>query len=154
MGNDSELDNARQVLKADYWRSVKSHADEIIKEIRNGNIASASDLDQRLNEDAGGSSWAIYPLEALSCLLATNNDNAAEEAGADLRGSGGRGTYCEIAMWAFQADLSDTLEEDGICLFDPAPKCGNCGCDARTPAPKTWPENKDSLRCADCAEVG
>ena len=57
--SDSQVDEAKRVLRADYWTSIRSLAKGLAEEIRKGELA-PEDVEDRLHEDADGSYWTIY----------------------------------------------------------------------------------------------
>jgi hypothetical protein len=110
--DDQTLEDAKRVLREDYWSSVRSFAEEIEQEVKDGRIKTEDDLTERLDETVDGSYWVAYPHATLQVLCWTEHDDAIEEVyGSELEiGDGGiTGLYTQIAYFAMRADIQSYI---------------------------------------------
>ena len=108
--SDSQVDEAKRVLRADYWTSIRSTAKGLAEEIRKGELA-AEDVEDRLHEDADGSYWTIYTHANYQCIQCSDHDpwedvaDSGEPLSADM--ANGQPT----AILAYYCVRHDTREQ-------------------------------------------
>jgi hypothetical protein len=117
---DEKVQEALNILRADYYTSVRATAEDMIRRIKSGEIDSAEALETDIHETADGSYWVIYTHANLQCMQASDNWLEAEDAGHD------EGNLSEqlptYAFYAFRCDLAEQLEAEGIDLSNPTGK--------------------------------
>lgn len=144
--NERALDNARSVLRADYWNDVKGVVDDVKLDIERRNLTTEDEVSEYLDQACDGHQRVIYTGQAIECLLFTTNDEAYEEYGslADLGADNSGEMYTKLAYFAFRADVSDDLGDVAALLEDAAPdECEDCG-DELT-------DDHEGDKCAECA---
>lgn len=123
-----KIEEARQIMRREYDDSVASYAQDVIHEIRDGDIQDREQLDQRIIEHTDSSYWATYTAASQQALWASSNsDYALEEGLVDLAGDredrrAGRSRdipWATLAAWAYYRDIQEELERLGVDLNAP-----------------------------------
>jgi hypothetical protein len=122
MSDDSAVDAALRVIRADYYKSVRSYASGILTDMAAEGRYDSEELGERIDQTVDGSYWVIYTHAALRCILVSSNDGAWEDVGDE------RPTDEVRAYRALRADIVEELERTfGVDLNDPCPECDECG---------------------------
>src|SRR5687768_5759716 len=96
-------DLAHRILRADYWRDVRSLADSVATDVRNGDVADRDSLREAISTAVDGSARVIYTGQAIECLLYSDNDSAYWDSfGPDE--SADQPSWSKWAYFAFEAD--------------------------------------------------
>jgi hypothetical protein len=111
--NDAARRAADSVLSTDYWRDVRSAAEDFKRAVKDGEIRNGDDADRWLNETVDGHSRIIYTALAAESLSYTDNADAWEDVGGEM-------TTEQRAYFAFRRDIEEQLSSDGIAWEDPA----------------------------------
>lgn len=110
---DDEIEHAALgILRASYWQSVRSYADEIVRDAidRADEITDRDEwLDTTIHEYADGSQWIIYHWRARLVLLASDHANEHEDA-IDFREAGSLDNVLAMAAYlAMRADIAEVV---------------------------------------------
>jgi hypothetical protein len=117
--SEKTLDEAKNVLRADYWRAVRDLADDLKQAIKDGEITDREELGDRLHESIDGSHWIIYTYANLQVLCWTSNDDAYQEITDEIDGSKGAShVYQTVAFWAMMADVREQLGDEDDLFAD------------------------------------
>lgn len=77
--NDEAVKIAVAVITRDYYNDVKGIGDNLIEQIKEGEITDAEKFDELLHQDVDGSGRVIYTWQARLGLIATEELDAYEE---------------------------------------------------------------------------
>lgn len=117
------VEDARRVLRADYWSDVRGVADDLKARLAAGEFADRDEFTQALDETVDGHERVIYTCQAQECLLYSDNDGAyLDEFGADGAVEDGCLMWSRLAFAAFRADVVEHLDALGIDVNDPVPE--------------------------------
>ncbi len=105
---EQQVNEARAVLRADYYFSVRELAKSLAAEIKAGEFDSREAFFDRIHEECDGSYWVIYTHAAWQCLYVSDNDSAHEDVGAELSGEGSM-RVSQQAFYALQQDLFESF---------------------------------------------
>ena len=102
--SDEQVEMACQILRADYWSSIRASAKCIVEAIDSGELASGEAVTDRIHEDADGSYWVIYTHANYRAILASDHDPFEDLAdmGLDLDSAK---SPASLAFCCVQADL-------------------------------------------------
>jgi len=112
------LDDARSLIRQEYFDSVASHAQTLIDDIRSGRLTSRERLHDRVTEESGNSRWAVYTAASQQAVWVSENANYALEEGLISLDGQTDMPWSALAGWAFYRDLLDELDRQGIDLND------------------------------------
>jgi hypothetical protein len=116
-------DLAWRILRADYWRDVRSISESIRDAIKDGEVTDSESLSDRIHEECDGHQRVIYTSLNMETLLVSDNADAyADEFGEDGLIKDGSVNWAAMAYCALQADLNKQLEAEGVDLNDPCPE--------------------------------
>jgi hypothetical protein len=151
---DEKLENARRILRADYWSDVKLYADEIREEIASGEITDAEDAYEHLDERVDGAYRVIYTHAAMETVMWSDHDGAYfEEFGPEGAADGDQIEWSRLAYAAFRADILDNLGDLEDLIEELAPlRCDTCDKALLNPDEDARYEVNDDETpyCADC----
>ena len=103
--NEALVKLAIDIINTDYWDDVRGVTDDLLKEIKDGDITSREQLDERVSEAIDGTQRVIYTFQAKLGLLATNNADGYEEELGD------KPPTIEAQMaWAMRMDVFAQLD--------------------------------------------
>jgi hypothetical protein len=139
-GEDDLLTLATSCLRAWYYGRVRDIADECLAELLAGRVEDEDALGRRLSESIDGTDIVVYTFKAKAALLASDNEDAADERG--LKGA----TVEQRAYCALEADVRELLETYASSGSDGDGKTLPEGFDLSDP--ESWRE-----RTADADEV-
>jgi len=95
---------ASSVLQKDYWDDVRYLAECIQYEVKDGEITSMEQLQDRLHEDCDSAQRVIYTHQAKLALVFSDNDEAwDEEFGGEMP------NWSQLAYCAFYRDVQESL---------------------------------------------
>jgi hypothetical protein len=134
-----------------YWQdvgemaeSIKSELDDQIKDGTRGETLREW-LIEHIDESIDGCGRVIYTYKAQQCLLFSRNDSAyGDEFGPEGMVEDGCICWSRLAYAAFRADVLEQLENDGVDVNQPWPKCTDCDDEDVTR------QDGDVWYCADC----
>jgi hypothetical protein len=114
MPTESELDNARGVLRKDYWDDVLSLAAEARAQIIKGNLQTRDAVDEWVWQAVDGHERIIYTHKAIETLLfCEGEEDAIEEGLLDLSTvKSPSQIYCALAFYGMRGDVLSALEAD------------------------------------------
>lgn len=110
------VDEALQVLRADYYQGVKSLAKDLIEDAKREGLDREGFLDH-LHETVDGHHDVIYTQAAQIVVLCSGHDGRAAEEGMSVADSDGV-NWSVLAFFAMEADLLETLDELGFDVND------------------------------------
>jgi hypothetical protein len=123
---DEQLEDARRVLRADYWSDVRNVVDDVRKAIEDREITTQDEVTEAIDTVCDGHQRVIYTGQAIECLLFSDNEDAYDEQGfGDLDLSDG-GHWSRMAYFAFRADVADQLGDVAALLEDAKTFCADC----------------------------
>lgn len=115
MPSETEIGNALNVLRDDYWDDVRGVVDNLKFELKQGNVDRTYDaVTGYLEQTCDGHQRVIYTREAILTLLFSENDDAIEEYGVDHVTNNGAINYSALAYFAFYADVLEQAAAEGV----------------------------------------
>jgi hypothetical protein len=117
--NEEEMREARQlalsILRADYYADVRNVASSIKDAVESKEVADAEQLSERIHEECDGAARVIYTAQAQEAILLSDNSSAyVDEFGEDGIVKGGDINWSALAFAAFQQDVREQLDAEGI----------------------------------------
>ena len=117
--SSQEMESARElaysILRADYYRDVRSVASSVKDAIESGEIKDWDGLGNYLWESVDGTARVIYTNQAMECVLLSNNSDAMiEEFGPEGIVSDESVNYSAMAFHVMRRDVMDRLRAEGI----------------------------------------
>ncbi len=111
---DQDVDNARAVLRADYYRSVRATGDDILRRMRAKEWDDRDALNEAVEEELSQTYWDIYTHAAYQCLQASDNDADALDELEDMGGTAqtGHALLCVAANIAHRLDVLEYIDGD------------------------------------------
>ncbi len=100
---------ATDIINRDYFDDVRGITQDLIRQIKEGEITTREELDDRLHQDIDGSGRIIYTWSARLGLLATDNVDAYEEE----MGEKPAGPEQQLFM-AMRRDVEAQLESEDV----------------------------------------
>jgi len=106
------------IIRREYYDSVRSYADDIIQCLKDGEFGDEEDdaresIQERLSETADSSQWVIYALKTMDVLRYSDNDSAyVDEYGSEGIVEDGNINWSRLAYAAFEADISEIVWPD------------------------------------------
>lgn len=120
------VDNAHNVLRADYWQDVRDCAESIISElkdrVKDGKRGETLRewLIEHIDESVDGHQRVIYTAKAIECLLYSDNDGVGVDEGLVDPSTFIDGIpWSQLACCAFRADVTERLDAEDIDLNEP-----------------------------------
>ena len=108
---EADVKAALDVLRQDYWQDIRGTGDSIIKEVRDGDITSRDEFEERLAQDIDGSSRVIYTLEnQLTLICSDHYDAYVEEFGEDGLVKDGGINWPALAYASFMQDVREYID--------------------------------------------
>lgn len=118
--NEKTVEEAKRIIRADYYSNVRSLAKVAVLAIKAGEIGDRYDLDTWLHETCDGSYWVIYTRANLDVMTASDNWLACEEEGLGSVSDGDLSrTLAVYSYYALRADVVQALEAEGVDLNEP-----------------------------------
>lgn len=105
--SESAVKDALSLIQADYWNDIKSHAKDIIRQIKEGEITSRDDLYERLNEEVDSTQWVIYTYQARILLICTDTPEAYQDEFGEAPDTVEKQAYA-----AYLHDLTEQVEAE------------------------------------------
>jgi hypothetical protein len=104
------LDEARRVLRADYYQEVASVADDLLQALKNGEVTDREGALDWLHETLDSHRRVIYTAQAMEVVLVSDNDGAYDDNyGAEGIVEDGQIQWSRLAYAAMEADVFDNL---------------------------------------------
>lgn len=111
---DITVDDAVSAIRRDYYRDVLAMAKDLAERMKAGEV---EDFEDSLHEDCDGCARVIYTFQAKLGLLASDNEDAAEDSlgehEAQLLGAEQR------MFFALEADIRECLSSHGVDSSEP-----------------------------------
>lgn len=126
--NEEKLEDARRILRADYWNDVRSVVSDITAEIENGELTDREAVYDRLDDLVDGSHRVTYTYAAMEGVTASHNDSAYEqEFGSDGMVEDGQIRWDRLCWAAMRQDVLDTLGDiDDLIEEHRSLRCDEC----------------------------
>lgn len=102
-GEDNLLSLATSRLRAWYYGTVRDLAEDCLRSILDGSICDTEGLDRWISETVDGTDLVVYTFKAKCVLLASDNEDAADEHGFENPTTEAR------AFCAIEADVLELL---------------------------------------------
>jgi hypothetical protein len=117
------IEDAHQVLRADYWSDVRGVADDLKARLDAGQFADRDAFIEALDQTADGHERVIYTHQAIEALLYSDNDGAyVDDFGPEGVVEDGTIMWSRLAFAAFRADVVEHLRDAlGVDVNDPLP---------------------------------
>lgn len=117
--NDGEIteqqhDEAMRVLRAEYYRGVRSIAHEIRDRIKDGEIQNQDDLETHLNQSIDGSYWVIYTHANFQVLICSDHHDEYTEQFGEPPVRDNEIQWNSLAFAAMERDVRDQMDAEGI----------------------------------------
>ncbi len=106
---DEKIQEALNVLRADYYETVRSVAKEILAECKRDE---SLDMHDQIHESIDGNHFVIYTYAAIQCLQASDNWLASEDEGIEVDNSDFSKSVSQRAYFAMCADVSQQIEAE------------------------------------------
>jgi hypothetical protein len=139
-GEEDVLALAGSALRAWYYGRVRDLAADVLQEMVSGRLADTEELDRYLQESVDGTDIVVYTFKAKAALLASDNEDAAEDMGLEAPSAEARAYYALEAdvrelleAWATHGgpegvDVPEGFEVGDASTWTPAaPVCSECG---------------------------
>lgn len=129
----SILTEKRSDPRSEYWNDVRDMAESISSEI-DGQVKDGVTgeslrewLLEHIHESIDGCQRIIYTRQAQECLIYSDNDGAyIENFGTDGVVSDGCINWSALAFSAFEQDVIEQLDANGVDVNNPGPDCEDC----------------------------
>ena len=144
--------NERQAYWDDVRHMGESLKDELRDKVKEGMHGEELRewLYDNLHESIDGSARVIYTWKAKMCLIYSEHEGRYfEEFGSDGAVEGDCIQWSKLAFMAFEGDVMDKLEAEGVHLNNPTPICDECGED--DDELRIFDEKADRFLCESCA---
>lgn len=106
---------ALSILRAAYYRDVRSVAEDIRDAVKDGEITDRDGFETRLHEECDGNQRVIYTSNAQECILLSDNSSAyVDSFGEEGIVSNGDINWSALAYSAFEADVREQLDAEGV----------------------------------------
>jgi hypothetical protein len=116
------IEDAHQVLRADYWQDVREAAEELKDRLQAGEFGDREEFQDALHETVDGHQRVIFTFEAQQCLLYSDNDGAYfEDFGSEGVVKDGQINWSALAYAAFERDIIEHLDAIDVDVNDPIP---------------------------------
>lgn len=119
---DGQVDNALQVLRAEYWTSIRGIAKDVKSEIDNGNLADVDDVETYVHETVDGCYWVIYTHANYRAIMCSDWDpwQDVEESGQSLTGKECHSQPTALlAYYCVKHDVAEQVEAElGMSVED------------------------------------
>lgn len=117
---DEQISEAKRVLRADYYQSVRDMAQDVIDEIKAKNLTDLDEAMEYVEQSVDGSHWVTYTHASIQCIEASDNyleiGDQGMEAGFVYEDDTVR--YDRIAYFALRADVLEQIRAEGVNLDD------------------------------------
>ena len=114
--DEAIIEKGKSALRRDYHRDIRSNAADILDDAQKNfsDYDEASDyIDERIRQDADGTSWVIYTSNTLDTLHASDNWLAIDDMG--IEGGDLTDILTKAAYFAYEQDLRsmvDAMKDD------------------------------------------
>jgi len=109
--SDSQVDDARRVLRADYWTSIRGMVADVIGQMKGGHLESADEVSDYIHESADGCHWAIYTHANYQAIMCSDHDpwEDVEDQGSELDP---KNAMPVLAYFCVKHDVEEQLEAE------------------------------------------
>ncbi len=108
---EADVKAALDVLRQDYWQDIRGTGDDIIRQVKDGDITTREEFEERLQQDIDGSSRVIYTLENQLTLVCSDNADAfVDEFGEEGLVKDGGVNWPAMAYATFMADVRGYID--------------------------------------------
>src|SRR5580692_64057 len=106
---EEDVKAALDVLRQDYWQDIRRTGDDILKALKDGEITTIDEFNERLDQDIDSSSRVIYTIEnQLTLICSDESDAYVESFGEEGLVTDGGINWPALAFSAFKADVKAT----------------------------------------------
>lgn len=109
--SEEDHDAAMRVLRAEYYQSTRSYAEEIEAAIRDGEISTRDAFEERLHAEIDGSQWIIYTHLNFQVLLCSSHYDAYMEEYGQVPADGDDLKWSALAFAAFEQDVREFIDD-------------------------------------------
>jgi hypothetical protein len=110
---------AMRILLADYYRDVRDTVASIMQAIKDKEVSDRDELLDRIHEECDGDARVIYTSQAIETMLISDNDSAyADDFGEEGMVKDGSINWSALAFCAFERDVIEHLESEGVDVND------------------------------------
>jgi hypothetical protein len=153
--HDEQLEDARRVLRADYWNDVRSVVDDVKSDISSRSLVTEDEVTEYIDQAVDGHQRVIYTYKALECLLFSDNEDAYPDQVGEMPSAESGGNWSTLAYYAFRQDVVDVLGDIDALLDAAKILCDDCDVELGDPDDKVIVKDADgtveSTLCSDCA---
>lgn len=107
---DADVNAAVTIITRDYIQDVQGIAEDILKDVKSGEISDDEALEERINQEVDGSARVIYTWQSRLGLLASRHYDAYEEEYGEAT--------TDVAKLMYAAMVQDLREELGDVEFN------------------------------------
>lgn len=107
----SNITEALQPVRTEYWRDVRSIAGEIRDAIAKGERES-DDAEDLIHESVDGNWWVIYTYAAQAVLMVSDNGGAIDDVSPETAFVHGQVNWSAMAYYAMTQDVREQLEAE------------------------------------------
>jgi uncharacterized protein YheU (UPF0270 family) len=116
---EQQIDEAKRILRADYWHDIDDIIDDLMSEIKVKEVTDYDAAIEYLDQSIDGHQRCIYTGQAMDTLLWSDNHNAhLDDFGPDYVADTDGIKWEAMAYSALRADVLETLRRKGIDLTD------------------------------------
>lgn len=104
------IDEATTAIRAAYYTAVRSIAEDILAQVKAGDILDEEELQEYLWQTVEGSEWVIYTHKALLVMVASDNWDSVDDDGPN--GPNGVADLVSFrTFWALREDVREMLSD-------------------------------------------
>lgn len=107
---EKDHDKAVSVLRAEYYQAVRDIVEEMMGEIKNGNINDREGLEEHVNQSVDGSYWVIYTHANFQVIFVSDNHDAYMEDFGEAPVEGSDINWAALAYSAMMRDVHELME--------------------------------------------
>lgn len=117
---EEQVSQSLSKIRAEYFTMVREHAESLAEDIKDRErFPNRESLVDRIQEDCNSHEWVIYTFKAQLVLMCSDNASAGiDSLGADGFDWSAGIPWSQLAYFAFQADLYESLDAAGVDLND------------------------------------
>lgn len=117
---ETDREEALTILRRDYWSDVRSHATEVKRAIKRGEIETVDQIEEYVHQSVEGDQRVIYTARAIETILfAESAEDDAIEACALETLKTPEEIYTCIAYWGLRGDVLRQLGDLDTLLESP-----------------------------------
>lgn len=116
--SEQQHEEAMRILRAEYFQGVRSIVGELQSAIKDGEITSEDELNDRVHQNVDGSYWVIYTHANFQVLMCSDNHDAYSEEYGEAPVEGSDIKWAALAFAAMERDVRDLMGAEGIHVGD------------------------------------